>query len=129
MTYTAHEVLGGIYENTVKMTVDRRLQNAPYAQAGWIESEQICCSGRVRSVKHKMYSYSSLVLTVYENYNTATGELVQILVNTANADAATNCSRTTSKQVTNALREFFPSALVYEIKEALISTGLYDWRA
>ena len=34
-TYTAHEILGGLYENTVKMTVSRRLRYAPYAQAGW----------------------------------------------------------------------------------------------
>lgn len=25
-TYTAHEILGGVYEKTVKMTVDRRLR-------------------------------------------------------------------------------------------------------
>lgn len=35
MTYIAHEVISGVYEKTVKMTVDRRLQYAPYAHAGW----------------------------------------------------------------------------------------------
>lgn len=94
MTYTAHEVLGGYYEKTVKMTVDRRLRYAPYGQAGWRERKI-----GARESTLEMYSYSSLIFTAgYDN-----GVLCDI--STRWADAAIDCSRTTSAQVTKAMRE------------------------
>lgn len=94
-TYTAHEVLGGLYEKTVKMTVDRRLRYAPYAQAGWRDSKTV--SGNHAAV---LYSYSSKIATVWlDAYGTA------YRVDTSGGDAALNCSRTTSRQFTLAMRE------------------------
>ena len=94
MTYTAHEVFGGIYENTVKMTVDRRLRYMPYAQAGWRERKL-----GARESALEMYSYSSLIFTASFDC----GALCDI--STRNADAAINYSRTTSRQVSAAMRE------------------------
>ena len=89
-TYTAHEILGGLYEKTVKMTVSRRLKNMPYAQAGWLREDDD---------RFAMYSYSSRIFTAQI---TACG-VEEISVRSA--DAAINYSRTTSKQVTAAMRE------------------------
>lgn len=94
MTYTAHEVFGGIYEKTVKMTVDRRLRYAPYSQAGWRERKV-----GARESTLEMYSYSSLIFIA--GYDC--GILCDI--STRNADAAMDYSRTTSAQVTKAMRE------------------------
>ena len=88
-TYTAHEILGGIYENTVKMTVSSRLRYMPYAQAGWQREGE----------RFTMFSYSSRIFTAQI---TACG-VDEISVR--NADAAINCSRTTSRQVSAAMRE------------------------
>lgn len=81
MTYTAHEVISGVYEKTVKMTVDRRLQYAPYAQAGW------------------------------RNRKTVGGT------------AALNCSRTTSRQFTLAMRECGLSDSVTRALKSALSGG------
>ena len=89
-TYTAHEILDGIYENTVKMTVSSRLHYTPYAQAGWQREDD----GRFT-----MVSYSSRIFTAQI---TACG-VEEISVQ--NADAAMNYSRTTSRQVSAAMRE------------------------
>lgn len=88
-TYTAHEILDGLYENTVKMTVDCRLRYMPYAQAGWQRDGD----------RFAMYSYSSRIFTAQI---TARG-VEEISVRSA--DAAINYSRTTSRQVTAAMRE------------------------
>lgn len=104
MTYTAHEVLGGVYEKTVKMTVDRRLAYMPYAQAGWREGTPKEFPTNT-FFRHTLYSHSSKILRVSVNINNTTGKVVQIMVDTHNATAAVNCSRTTSRQVTYALRE------------------------
>ena len=88
-TYTAHEILGGLYENTVKMTVDSRLRYMPYAQAGWQRDGE----------RFTMYSYSSRIFTAQI---TACG-VEEISVR--NADAAMNYSRTTSRQVSAAMQE------------------------
>lgn len=93
-TYTAHEILGGVYEKTVKMTVDRRLRYAPYSQAGWRERKL-----GARESALEMYSYSSLIFTAGFDG----GVLCDI--STCDADAAMDCSRTTSAQVTKAMRE------------------------
>ena len=95
MTYAAHEVFGGIYENTVKMTVDRRLRYAPYAQAGWRDRKTV--SGNTAAV---LYSYSSKIATVWLD---ACGTAYR--VDTTGGDAALNCSRSTSRQFTLAMRE------------------------
>ena len=89
-TYTAHEILGGLYEKTVKMTVSRRLRYMPYAQAGWLQGKDNCFS---------MYSYSSQIFTAKFD-DTGISE-----ISTRNADAAINYSRTTSRQVSAAMQE------------------------
>ena len=90
MIYTAHEILGGVYEKTVKMTVDSRLRYMPYAQAGWMREDDD---------RFTMYSYSSRIFTAQI---TACG-VEEISVR--NADAAINYSRTTSRQVSAAMQE------------------------
>ena len=93
-TYTAHEILGGLYEKTVRMTVDRRLRYAPYSQAGWRERKL-----GARESALEMYSYSSLIFTAKFD-DTGVAE-----ISTRDADAAINYSRTTSRQVSAAMRE------------------------
>ena len=89
-TYTAHEILDGIYEKTVKVTVDSRLRYMPYAQAGWQREDDN---------RFTMFSYSSRIFTAQIS---AFG-VEEISVR--NADAAINYSRTTSRQVSEAMRE------------------------
>ena len=98
-TYTAHEILGGLYENTVKMTVSRRLRYMPYAQAGWRDYDVYDHNGATTDHCKAMYSYSSLIFTASFDC----GVLCDI--STLDADAAMDCSRTTSAQVTKAMRE------------------------
>lgn len=109
-TYTAHEIIGGIYENTVKMTVSRRLRYAPYAQAGWRDRKTV--SGNTAAV---LYSYSSKIATVWiDAHGTA------YRVDTSGGDAALDCSRTTSKQFTLAMRECgLSDSVITAIKPAL----------
>ena len=90
MIYTAHEILGGIYEKTVKMTVSSRLRYMPYAQAGWQREDDD---------RFTMVSYSSRIFTAQVS---ACG-VEEISVR--NADAAINYSRTTSRQVSAAMQE------------------------
>ena len=106
MIYTAHEILGGLYEKTVKMTVSSRLKNMPYAQAGWQREGD----------RFTMYSYSSRIFTAQI---TACG-VEEISVR--NPDAAINYSRTTSRQVTAAMREIgLTDAVIARIKKWFIS--------
>lgn len=90
MTYTAHEVLGGYYETYKQVEVNSRLRYMPYAQAGW---------RREKDNYFTMLSYSSRIFTAQI---TAFGVEE---ISTRNADAAINYSRTTSRQVTAAMRE------------------------
>ena len=90
MTYTAHEVLGGYYETHKQVEVSARLRYMPYAQAGW---------RRDGDNYFTMISYSSRIFTAQI---TAFG-VEEISVR--DADAAINYSRTTSRQVTAAMRE------------------------
>lgn len=79
------------YDN-VEVDVDARLHYMPYAQAGW----------RIFWDIHKtmeMFSYSSRIFTAKFD-ETGISE-----IHTVNADAAINYSRTTSRQVTAAMRE------------------------
>ena len=117
MTYTAHEVFGGIYENTVKMTVDRRLRYMPYAQAGWRDYAVYDNYGTTTDRCQAMYSYSSLIFTATVN---ADGDV--IMIDTLDAAAKANYSRTTSRQVTLALRELgFSDAVAQAIKRYITS--------
>ena len=117
MTYTAHEVLGGIYENTVKMTVDRRLRYMPYAQAGWRDYAVYDSYDRATDRCKEMYSYSSLIFTATVNAN---GDV--IMIDTLDAAAKANYSRTTSRQVTLALRELgFSDAVAQAIRHYIAS--------
>ena len=99
-TYTAHEIFGGIYEKTVKMTVDRRLRYAPYSQAGWRYYDVYDQNGATTDRCKAMYSYSSLIFTATVNVN---GDVT--MIDTYDAKASADCSRTTSAQVTKAMRE------------------------
>lgn len=89
-TYTAHEIHGGYYETYKRVEVSARLRYMPYAQAGWRREDDN---------RFAMLSYSSRIFTAQV---TAFG-VEEISVR--NADAAINYSRTTSRQVTAAMRE------------------------
>ena len=116
-TYTAHEILGGIYENTVKMTVSRRLRYAPYSQAGWRDYDVYDQDGATTYHCKAMYSYSSLIFTATVNVN---GYVT--MIDTYDAKASADCSRTTSRQVTLALRELgFTDAVAQAIKRYISS--------
>ena len=117
MNYTAHEIIGGIYENTVKMTVSRRLRYAPYAQAGWRDYDVYDQDGATTDHCKAMYSYSSLIFTATVDVNGAV-----IMIDTYDAKASADCSRTTSKQVTLALRELgFTDAVIAALKRHIAS--------
>ena len=117
MTYTAHEILGGLYENTVKMTVSRRLRYMPYAQAGWKDYDVYDQNGATTDHCKAMYSYSSLIFTVTVNVN---GD--DTMIDTYEAKASADCSRTTSRQVTLALRELgFTDAVIAALKRYIAS--------
>ena len=90
MTYTAHEIHGGYYETYKQVEVSTRLRYMPYAQAGW---------QREKDNRFTMVSYSSRIFTAQ-----VTASCVEE-ISTRNADAAINYSRTTSRQVTMAMRE------------------------
>ena len=89
MTYTAHEI-NGCYETYKQVAVDAKLRYMPYAQAGWLQEKDNYFS---------MFSYSSRIFTAQVS---ACG-VEEISVQ--NADAAMNYSRTTSRQVSAAMRE------------------------
>lgn len=91
MTYTAHEIHGGYYETYKCVEVASRLRYMPYAQAGWLREKE--------DDYFTMVSYSSRIFTAHI---TAFGVEE---ISTRNADAAINYSRTTSRQVTMAMRE------------------------
>lgn len=91
MTYTAHEIRGGYYETYKRVEVASRLLYMPHAQAGWIREKE--------DNYFTMVSYSSRIFTAHI---TAFGVEE---ISTRNANAAINYSRTTSRQVTMAMRE------------------------
>ena len=116
-TYTAHEILGGLYEKTVKMTVSRRLYYMPYAQAGWRDYAVYNNCGITTDHCEAMYSYSSLIFTARVN---ASGDVT--MIDTYDAKAKANCSRTTSRQVTLAMRELgFTDAVIMALKQYIAS--------
>lgn len=103
-TYTAH-CMNGVFQSDRRVTVDERLQNAPYAQAGWL------------NFKNGWYlmSYASLVFKATKVQDSA-----ELIIEPM--DVVPSCSRTTSRQTTLALKE-----LGYNHKEiAQIKTALND---
>ena len=93
MIYTAHEQKGYFCKD-VQVFVNRKLRYMPYAQAVWRERKL-----GARESALEMYSYSSLIFTA----NFDCGVLCDISIR--DADAYMNFSRTTSAQVTKAMRE------------------------
>lgn len=97
MTYVAHEQVG-YFQRDKRVEVTRRLRYMPYAQAGWIEERG---SGNAAGYKRlTMFSYSSAIFQAWYNDDGAL-----FFMDTRCADAAINYSRTTSRQVTMAMRE------------------------
>ena len=116
-TYTAHEIFGGLYEKTVKMTVSRRLRYMPYAQAGWKDYDVYDQNGTATDHCKAMYRYSSLIFTATVD---SCGNV--FMIDTYDAKASADCSRTTSRQVTLALRELgFSDAIAQAIKRYIAS--------
>ena len=110
MKYIAHEVKDGIFCRTITVTVSRRLMYAPYSQAGWRDRKTL--SGNTAAV---LYSYSSKIATVWiDAHGTA------YRVDTTGGDAALDCSRTTSRHFTLAMRECgLSDSVIQAIKPAL----------
>lgn len=99
------------YETCNPMKVSARLHYMPYAHAGWIREKESDC--------FTMISYSSRIFTAQV---TAFGVEE---ISTRNADAAINYSRTTSRQVTMALRELgLTDRRIATVKKLLTNTAL-----
>ena len=90
----------------------RCLSGMPYAQAYWIDRQE----GDTGCPVHSLYSYDSKICDIVE---ASDGVLV---VSAEDAGAAINCSRTTSRQVTFALREYMRNDLLQAVKRALTKT-------
>ena len=126
-TYTAHEIFGGLYEKTVKMTVSRRLRYMPYAQAGWID-----CVHDTEE-EHIFFSYSSEIFRLQRSRKDTGSAWGEWIINRRFATANMKCSRTTSRQVTCALREYgFTDKTIEDIKKhfahPVTSEDLYFWK-
>mgnify|MGYP004520201857 CR=1 FL=1 len=103
-TYTVH-CMNGVFQRDKRVTVDERLKNAPYAQAGW------------RNFENGWYfmSYASLVFKA-----TRVQDSAEFIIEPM--DVVPAYSRTTSRQTTQALKE-----LGYTPQEiARIKTALND---
>lgn len=97
MKYVAHEQVG-YYQRDKVVEVTRRLHYMPYAQAGWDDYTL------AREYVSAMYSYSSRILKAcYED--SKSGKPVLYAIDTRDAQAAINYSRTTSRQVSAAMQE------------------------
>lgn len=96
--YMAHEIKGGVFCRTIQVTVSRRLGGTPYAQAGWIDTVQ-----QDGTTASDFYSYSSKIFTAFRAV--VDGRQVVEGISTKDSSAASNCSRTTSRQCMAALRE------------------------
>lgn len=98
--YIAHEVNGGIFCRNIPVTVSRRLGGMPYAQAGWDDYGLPAA----REYVSAFYSYSSRVFKAC--YKLGEGGTPQLYaIDARDANAASNYSRTTSRQCIAALRE------------------------
>lgn len=112
MIYTAHEQKGYFCKD-VQVFVNRKLRYMPYAQAGWRDRKTL--SGNTAAV---LYSYSSKIATVWIN---AHGTAYR--VDTSAGEAALNCSRTTSKHFTLAMRECGLSDSVIRAIKPVLACG------
>lgn len=101
-TYIAH-CMNGYLQRDIRVTVDERLDYAPYAQAGWC------------NFKDGWYfmSYSSLVFKA-----TRVQDSAELIIEPM--DASPYFSRTTSKQTSLALKELgYTPQEIKKIKSAL----------
>lgn len=125
MIYTAHEQIGyRCYEK--KVFVNRKLRYMPYAQAGWID----CVQDTVE--EHIFFSYSSEIFRLQRRRNSASDAWGDWIINRRFATANMQCSRTTSRQVTCALREYgFTDNTIADIKKhfahPVTNDDLYLW--
>lgn len=96
-------------------TTSRKLRYMPYAQAHWDITEW-----HDGTSTWTLTSYSSRILTVQLDSHRYVNS-----ISTRSAQAAINYSRTTSRQVTMALREFGMSArMIAAVKKVLTSRDL-----
>lgn len=101
-TYTAHCV-NGVFDRYKRVSVDDRLQNAPYAQAGWCLFKD----------GWYLMSYASLVFKATRIQDSA-----ELIIEPM--DAVPSYSRTTSKHTTLALEELgYTAKEITKIKDAL----------
>ena len=95
----------------------RRLAGMPHAQACWIDWAEDCAG--LEQPVYTLYSYNSRILDVMP----VTDD--EYVISIDGADAAINYSRTTSKQVTFALREYLRDDLVQAVKRALTDVEMW----
>ena len=111
MIYTAHEKNGYICKD-VKVFVNRKLRYMPYAQAGWID-----CVYDTEE-EHIFFSYSSEIFRLQRSRDSDCDAWGKWVINRLFATANMQCSRTTSRQVTCALREYgFTDKTIADIKK------------
>lgn len=126
MIYTAHEQIGySCYDK--KVFVNRKLRYMPYAQAGWID----CVNNTVE--EHIFFSYSSEIFRLQRHRDSASEAWGGWIINRRFAKASMQFSRTTSRQVTCALREYgFTDNTIADIKKhfahPVTSDDLYLWK-
>ena len=126
MIYTAHEQNGYICKE-VKVFVNRKLRYMPYAQAGWID-----CVHDTEE-EHIFFSYSSEIFRLQRSRKDTGDAWGEWIINRRFAVANMQCSRTTSIQVTFALREYgFTDKTIADIKKhfahPVTSDDLYFWK-
>ena len=126
MIYTAHEQIGyRCYDK--KVFVNRKLRYMPYAQAGWID-----CVHDTEE-EHIFFSYSSEIFRLQRSRKDTGSAWGEWIINRRFATANMQCSRTTSRQVTCALREYgFTDKTIADIKKhfahPVTSDDLYFWK-
>ena len=126
MVYTAHEKVGcRCYDR--KVFVNRKLRYMPYAQAGWID----CVHDTVE--EHIFFSYSSEIFRLQRRRKDTVGAWGEWIINRRFAVAGMQCSSTTSRQVTCALREYgFTDKTIADIKKhfahPVTNDDLYLWK-
>ena len=126
MIYTAHEQIGYICKD-VKVFVNRKLRYMPYAQAGWID-----CVHDTEE-EHIFFSYSSEIFRLQRSREDTGDAWGEWIINRRFATANMQCSRTTSRQVSCALREYgFTDKTIADIKKHFAhpatSNDLYFWK-
>ena len=126
MIYTAHEQ-NGYFCKDVKVFVNRKLRYMPYAQAGWIDNVQDTYE------EHIFLSYSSEIFRLQRERNSACDAWGKWIINRLYSKANMQCSRTTSRQATCALREYgFTDEAIADIKKhfahPVTSDDLYFWK-